>query len=162
MIQRIVLAFTSMVLVALAVSQLAPTALAAAPFPFAATSSSVAHNADMEAAVIAELGPQYRVADWNDIVSYYDSGSDMSLLTEVITSRMWVYRNGAKYYSSSRHYFINLSNHSTPSGFLVHAHIDNHLIDLGSWDNPRRVLAYTDSSVRSASSSWGRIKTLFR
>jgi hypothetical protein len=92
-----------------------------------------------------EFGSNYTIADWNDIkalegqVDFEDwsnfigiSGANKSLM---------VTKNGQHFYNSSRHYFISRHDHNTPSGYLVHDHIDNHFIDLGSWyDISMRVL----------------------
>jgi len=115
---------------------------------FAFTPNSYSYNADMPEIIKTTLGENYRLADWSDIVGYHNEGNDMNLFTDLIGStRMWVSRYGNEFASTSRHYFINISNHSTPSGFLVHDHIDNHLIDLGSWWNSRPILAYTDTPI---------------
>ncbi len=115
---------------------------------FAFTEEAYSYNTDMNAAVEASLGEDYRLADWRDIVNYYNEGNDMDYFTDLIGSaRMWVSRYGSEFASPDRHYFVNYSNHSTPSGFLVHDHIDNHLIDLGSWWNSRPILAYTDNPI---------------
>ncbi len=75
----------------------------------------------------------------------YNEGNNMDDFTSIIPGRTMVSLNGNEFWSPNRHYFINISNHSTPSGFLVHASLDNHLIDLGSWYNDRFILAYTDT-----------------
>ncbi len=113
---------------------------------FAVTSQAYSWNTDMDLAVQSELGTDYQLADWSQILQYFNEGNDATAFTDLIgASRLWVSLNDNEFYSSNRHYFINFSNHSTPSGFLAHAHIDNHLIDLGSWWNSRPVLAYTSN-----------------
>jgi len=111
---------------------------------FAVTPSSYAWNSDMTTAVSSVFGDQYRLADWSDLVQYYNEGNDMTPLLNLLRpTRNWVSLNGSEIYSGDRHYFVNVSDHSTPGGFLVHADIDNHLLDLGSWFNPRPILAFT-------------------
>ena len=114
---------------------------------FAISTDTYSVFGDTEAIIDNLFGEDYRLADWNDIVEYYNEGNDMEAFTSLILGRTMVSRNGDEFWSSNRHYFINISNHNTPSGFLVHAHIDNHLIDLGSWYNDRYILAYTDNPV---------------
>ena len=125
---------------------------------FAITNQGYSYNADMESIIDAEFGSNYRLADWTAVVTYYSEGNDMDQFFDLLLdgggNSAWVSRNGSEFYSSWRHYFINLSNHNTPSGFLVHDHIDNHLIDLGSWENSRPILAYTDNPVPIPGAMW--------
>ena len=112
---------------------------------FAVSSGTYSIYSDVEPIIDNLFGTEYRLADWTDILDYYQQGNDMQLFTDMIPGRTMVSYYGNRFWSSDRHYFINISNHNTPSGFLVHAHIDNHLIDLGSWYNDRYILAYTDT-----------------
>ncbi len=112
---------------------------------FAVSSEAYSVFGNTDATIDSIFGNDYRLADWNDIVQYYNEGNDMTDFTSLIPGRTMVSLNGSEFWTSNRHYFINISNHSTPSGFLVHASLDNHLIDLGSWYNDRFILAYTDT-----------------
>jgi len=51
--------------------------------------------------------------------------------------------NGNKQYDPTRYYFISRHDHHLPTTFtyLVHATLDNNMIDLGSWHDPRQILA---------------------
>ena len=117
---------------------------------FAVTSQAYSWSENMDQAVQNELGSDYQLADWSQILQYFNEGNDVTAFTNLVgVSRLWVSLYDTEFYTSNRHYFINFSNHSTPSGFLVHQHIDNHLIDLGSWWNSRPILAYTSSTTRN-------------
>jgi len=121
---------------------------------FAVSTETYSIYSDVEGIVDNLFGLDYRLADWNDIVGYYQEGNNMSLFTNMIPGRTMVSYNGEEFYSSDRHYFINISDHNTPSDFLVHAHIDDHLIDLGSWNNDRYILAYTENPVPIPGALW--------
>jgi hypothetical protein len=49
---------------------------------FAVTTNSYAWNADMNAAVVSEFWDQYPMADWSDIVAFFDEGKDMTPLLD--------------------------------------------------------------------------------
>lgn len=112
---------------------------------FAVSSDTYSVYSDVETIIDSLFGEQYRLADWTDILAYHDQGNDMQAFADMIPSRTMLSYHGDRFWTADRHYFINISNHNTPAGFLVHGQIDNHLIDLGSWWNPRRILAYTDA-----------------
>jgi hypothetical protein len=120
---------------------------------FSVTSGLAIYTEDMDAAVQSEFGSTYRQADWNDIVLYYQEGNDMSELTSLLSVNSWVSRSGADLYSSNRHYYAAVHNHNTPGNFQVHANIDNNLIDLGSWDGSRPILAFTSAPVPEPSTA---------
>lgn len=92
---------------------------------------------NLEQAVLNEFGNNYRIADWNDIknlegnVNLENWADNLGISGD--TKSLMVVRNGEHFYSGNRHYFIARHDHTVPSGFLVHANVDNHFIDLGSW-----------------------------
>jgi len=90
---------------------------------FAVSTEQYSIYSDVEDIIDGLFGGDYRLADWNDIVDYYQAGNDMGVFTSIIPGRTMVSYNGNRFYSPDRHYFINISNHNTPPGFLVHAHI---------------------------------------
>ena len=106
-------------------------------FPFALTSEKFHETDDLGPECDQELGSTWRVADWNDILAYTQAGnsiegfvSTLSLKEETIYLLTY---NGERWYRELRHYYIEFHNHNLPPGFLDHANIDNHYIDLGSW-----------------------------
>lgn len=98
---------------------------------------------NLDSIVIALYGPNYRVADWNDLVSYSQT-HDITVWADSIGMVYYGYPyNGflitnAGYHfwnNTNRHYFIERHNGQVPPGWLVHADINDHFIDLGSWYN---------------------------
>ena len=92
-----------------------------------------------------QLGGEYRLADWNDLKEYYAAGGS---IPELISGLNWKDENttdvGMKYLKvskdgnerwggSRRHYFVARHDHVRPGYFLVHDHIDNYHLSLGSW-----------------------------
>jgi len=96
-------------------------------------------------AVQNEFGSDYKVADWNDLVSYYNKNgaASFTLLMDglgVKTTAAAVYWNGQKLYGGWRAYFIEWHNHNKPGYFWAHDNIDNYLVSLGSWTGARPIL----------------------
>ena len=106
-------------------------------------SESQSHDAECK----TQLGSGFRLADWNDIVAYYDNGGSLTdftrglkmavagrdLLPGEITSWYRVSRDGKPIHSGRRHYFVERFDHNKPGHFLAHANLDNHYLSLGSW-----------------------------
>lgn len=91
---------------------------------------------NLDLAIQEEFGSQYRLADWNEVVKFYDTieewadsigmkkgGDDEALLVSYDGYRIWL----------KRQYFISRFNHDKPPHFLAHASIYNDFICLGSW-----------------------------
>ena len=103
------------------------------------TASYYSETADLGAIVVDEFGPGAEVADWEDIKMYFSENIEefcdhVGLLgTEYPVNGALCCRNGQRWWSGSRHYWLARHDHHVPSGWLVHDHIDNHLLDLGSW-----------------------------
>ncbi|TWI71693.1 pre-peptidase [Desulfobotulus alkaliphilus] len=124
-------------------------------FKFMATINKYNETEDNNQACKNEFGSAYRLADWNDVVAYYDSGKSMDVFFDRLAMpspesddrrSLNVSRNGHVLYGSRRHYFITRHDHNLPGHYLSHANIDNHLIDLGSWDGARHALCYTENT----------------
>jgi hypothetical protein len=97
----------------------------------------------MQTTVQTEFGPTAQVADWSQLQAY--TGQIAAFCDSIGLANgqgAWVLRNGNSFYSSERHYFVERHNGTVPSGWLVHDTIDNNTLDLGSWWNSRRILAY--------------------
>jgi len=107
-------------------------------FEFKVTSTTYSETDDLEAMVKAEFGEDYKIADWNDLVFYSTSNSIQDWADTVGMKNgdnYMVTYSGKHFYGSTRHYFIERHDHQVPNNWLVHDHIDNHFIDLGSWYN---------------------------
>ena len=117
----------------------------------------IAHDLDEtqshDGACKAQLGSSARLADWNDVVAYYDGGGSLpafiaglklGVYGEALTAGQLAggYRLSANGHSVwperqahglDRHYFVARHDHSRPDYFLAHADLDNHHLSLGSW-----------------------------
>jgi hypothetical protein len=99
------------------------------------TTDFYSETADIDLIVQTLFGPHYRVADWNDMVAYSSTHS-MDAWADSLGMNLGgflVKSGGNRWWGGNRHYFVERHNHVVPPGWLVHGHIDNHLIDLGSW-----------------------------
>ena len=95
-------------------------------------------TANLDSIVTALYGSNYRVADWNDLVSYSQTHdivawADSIGMLNSSSYGFWVTRDGYHFWSGNRHYYIERHDGVVPGWWLVHATINNHFIDLGSW-----------------------------
>lgn len=102
-------------------------------------------RSNWERIVNAVFGPEYRVADWYDLVNYFDLGGDLLELFDnlgltLYESAAYVTVDGSRSYSSSRFYFASRHEHELPEYYLAHDHIDDFLISLGSWYGENKIL----------------------
>ena len=95
----------------------------------------------------SQLGGDFRLADWNDIVAYYDGGGSLTAFTAglgmslvgrepgpgEIASWYRISRDGREIFSGRRHYFVERHDHNRPAHFGAHANLDNFYLSLGSW-----------------------------
>lgn len=104
-------------------------------FNFAITKSIYAETDDIENACANALGPGWRTADWNDIREFVESGTPVSDFVSRLGnfSQLWVTYNGENWYSEQRRFFIETHEGQLPDGWLSHADIGEHFLDLGSW-----------------------------
>lgn len=103
-----------------------------------------------------QLGENVRIADWNDIETYYSEGGsikdlikglkmsiredrmepgEVSKLREkgLLGNEYRITKDGNLRWQAGRHYFVGRHDHVKPTGFLDHANIDNYHLTLGSW-----------------------------
>ncbi|MCG5499156.1 DUF1566 domain-containing protein, partial [Ectothiorhodospira variabilis] len=117
---------------------------------FFGTEDTYAHDFSRADACVAEFGQDARVADWYEVVAYYEDGNSMTeffqdaRLNSEYGRSLAVLRDGEQYFSSSRTYFISRHDGDVPGTYLVHDEIGGNLISLGSWHNDRRVLCVVD------------------
>lgn len=117
---------------------------------FLISTAKADQGADYNQTCIAEFGTDARIADWNDLVAYHSSGSDLSKVVSEsgITSSnrdFWVTRSGRSQNYGRRDYFISYHNHNKPSHYGAHANLDNYFFSLGSWWGARSVLCFNAS-----------------
>ena len=126
---------------------------------FAATNGMYSETANLDSAVKAELGTNFRIADWIDVKTYCAAHPVDSLIAMIAWSpwdttggntidttrqNFYVTWNGQGFWPQdpTRHFFSTRFDHVVPSTWLVHDQIDSSEIVLGSWYNIRfRVLA---------------------
>jgi hypothetical protein len=124
---------TKVALEATQTAQAMPTPL----FPFGLTNKKYHETDDFSSACSEELGSLWRTADWNDFLHHSQAGNSIpdliSTLALVKNTPYLLTYNGEGWYTGNRHYFLELHNHILPGGWLSHANIDDHYIDLGSW-----------------------------
>ena len=92
------------------------------------------------------FGSGYRVADWNDLVAFYNAGGDLLALYDglgltAVGNSAFVERSGDPSYSTDRYYFASRHEHNKPESYLAHENIDNYLISLGSWSGSRKIMS---------------------
>ena len=92
-------------------------------------SSCAAPTSDLDCA--SRVDPSvYRLLDWNEITS----GPEFIAATSMqLGEGLLVQWNGQRFYDQTRHYFMARHDHNPPGNFMIHAEIDNSLLDLGSW-----------------------------
>ena len=113
----------------------------------------VSHNldetGDLKAECKAHLGEGVRLADWNDLLAYYQEGGSMAdFITElkipleygnpedmeaIPNTAYRISRNGELRWRGHRHYFFARHDHVKRADFLAHDNIDDYLLSLGSW-----------------------------
>ena len=113
----------------------------------------VAHNldeiGDLKAECKRHLGEGVRLADWNDLLAYYEAGGSIAdFITEleipleygnpgdmeaIPNTAYRISRNGKLRWQGNRHYFFARHDHVKRADFLAHDNIDNYLLSLGSW-----------------------------
>jgi hypothetical protein len=120
-------------------------------YEFKITKKTYSEKDDLESAVKEELGDEYRIADWNDIVQYCTSHSVAEFLEMVdlengdtqdpmLTYNNQHYWGGWNNKGSNRHYFISRFEDQQPIAqdkgtYLAHQNIDNNRLTLASWSN---------------------------
>jgi hypothetical protein len=106
-------------------------------FPFALTVEKYHETDNLEFACGLEQGSGWRMADWQDILDYAEGGGGIEALSSALglqeDTSYFVSLDGQRWYSGERHYLIELHKHNLPDGWLSHADIDDHYLDLGSW-----------------------------
>ena len=104
---------------------------------------------DLKAECKAQLGEGVRLADWNDIVAYYEAGGSLEDFIKALKIPLEYvnaedmepipntgYRisvNGELHWQGDRHYFFARHDHNKRADFLPHNDIDNYYLTLGSW-----------------------------
>jgi hypothetical protein len=102
---------------------------------FKITSGKYNEREDLDQIIRNEYGDNYRLADWNDILTFsknIEEWADSLGLVEGEENSLLISNDGYRIWLS-RQYYISRFNHAKPKGFLAHNSIDDDLICLGSW-----------------------------
>ncbi|PID27667.1 MAG: hypothetical protein CR982_05185 [Candidatus Cloacimonadota bacterium] len=113
---------------------------------FGITTNKYEDQSDWDQIIQDLFGSEYRVADWNDLIAYYNNGGDLLDLFDGLglteyRNSAYVKRNGDASYSNTRYYFAERHEHNLPNNFAAHDNIDNYLISLGSWNGSNKIMA---------------------
>ncbi len=115
---------------------------------FGITTEKYKEDSNWDQTVQNVFGSNYRVADWNDLIQYYNSHGENGLIQLLDGLQLpnyqdaaWLKYNGQSNQIGDRYYYFERHDHNAPSNFAVFATIDNHLVDLGSWWGERKILA---------------------
>ena len=124
-----------------------PTAALASFGKFHVIAHDLSEAGDHDAECRSQLGSGFRLADWNDIVSYHEGGGSLTAFIaglkmappgrtpmppDELGNGYRISRDGRPIWSGRRHYYVARHDHDKPSFFRAHAHIDNHHLSLGS------------------------------
>lgn len=99
---------------------------------------------DLHKACACEYGKKADVADWVDLVYLWQLNGNVivdQLGLQDKRNAMLTYKGQLAFsqwagtHSMRRQYFIAFNDHDKPDYFLSHEDIDDHLVDLGSWEN---------------------------
>lgn len=110
-------------------------------FAFKMTTQKYLSTVDLDQVIQNEFGNDYRLADWNDVSQYCQAHSANQFVTLLSwpvgePNSLLVTQNGLHYWNNTtRHFYITRFDHNITLGYLSHANIENHFIDLGSWSN---------------------------
>ncbi|MBX3121576.1 MAG: hypothetical protein KF854_00780 [Nitrospira sp.] len=92
-------------------------------------------------------GPRSRLADWNEVKLCYKRVGEIFFRRMNLKfgspgtpyDQVYVQRNGKRYFSPTRPYFVALHGGRLPNDWLAHDQVSNYQITLGSW--PRNLKA---------------------
>ncbi len=104
---------------------------------------------DLKTECKTQLGEGVRLADWNDIVAYVESGGSIEDFIAALkipleyvkpedmdpipNTSYRISMNGELHWSGDRHYFFARHDHKLRGDFLAHSNLDNYRLSLGSW-----------------------------
>jgi len=103
------------------------------PGAFSVTHNKYLCTVDLKQAVENDRGDEWTVADWEDLKKVDDRAYDKVKMRK--GDEYLLLRNGQKYWSGSRHYFMAKHAGDIPGGFAVHDQIGGNYFSLGSWHN---------------------------
>jgi len=113
---------------------------------FIVSQNTYNYNTNLNTACKTEYGNEFKIADWNDIVSLYNKESTLNNffneLNITTQSTYFVSLNNNEMYTSNRHYFITRHDQNKPDSYYAHSNINNYELSLGSWDSSHKIICY--------------------
>lgn len=103
------------------------------PNAFRVTHNKYSCKVNLKQAVENDLGDEWIVADWEDLKKIDDRAYNKVKMRK--GDEYLLLRNGQKYHSGTRHYFMAKHQGDIPGGFAVHDQIGGNYFSLGSWHN---------------------------
>ena len=117
---------------------------------FKASRRAHSEKDDLEELIMTEFGPDYRVADWDDIRRYADVIEEWAKevgLPKGENKSFLISQNGSRFWQGRRHYYVSRFDHDKPGHYLAHDNLKDDYLCLGSWyDLQMRVLAIKKSA----------------
>jgi hypothetical protein len=100
---------------------------------FKITSGKYNEREDLDQMIKIEFGDQYRLADWNEILTFSKNIEQWSDSLEFLEGQdLFISNDGYRIWLGRQYYFARF-NHNKPRNFLAHDTIDDDFICLGSW-----------------------------
>lgn len=130
---------------------------------------------DWAAAVTREFGPDWRVAEWNEVKEDFGGKSSASrrlaeFLMENDTRSAFLLRDGSGIHVGPRFYFISAHFGNRPANYAAFDQLHRNMISLGSWHGSRPVLAArarernlsSDNPIDEGTIGWDRLPSSLR
>lgn len=104
------------------------------------------NEAEVRQGIKDEFGPTARPGDWNELVAEFGTSADLDRIFNIANTdnQGGCTRNGGWFWSGSRAFFFDEYGSIENPSFTVHATIDNHYCDLGSWYGSREYFVVID------------------
>lgn len=103
-------------------------------------------DTDIPALLKDDFGSSTELVDWSDLKGFFAGDLDELLnfletvgLTEY-RDDAFVKRNGSRFRSGSRHYFMQRHDGNVPFGWAVHDQMHSNTVSLGSWPTTKKAL----------------------
>ncbi|HIP47408.1 MAG TPA: BspA family leucine-rich repeat surface protein, partial [Lutibacter sp.] len=97
------------------------------------TSNTYTETSDYLTNIQQELGTNYVVADWNDLIAIIDVDAFVSCMNIQENDTFLITKDGTKVQSGTRNYFVRYSTDGVPNYFLIFDQFSDFY--LGSWRN---------------------------
>ena len=103
---------------------------------FKITSGRYTEKEDLDQMIRKEFGEDYRLADWNDILTFRENieewADSIGLAVGGDMDALMISNDGYRIWHK-RQFSVSRFNHNKPGNYLAHDAIDDNLVCLGSW-----------------------------